>query len=248
MLTGLVSVTFRELSPAEIIKLVKGAGLDCIEWGADIHCPPGDVENAKKVAAMMAENGLKTVSYGTYYHIYGKADNADFNTLMQTAEVLKTDNLRIWAGQISSQDADEAVWKAAVTDAQRCADIAAEKGKTVSFEYHCNTLTDTLATTVQLLEAVNRDNVFTYWQPQAFSKPEENVKDIQTLLKMQKLKNLHVFSWEDRDRLSLDAHADRWPLYVNAAAPCNPALLMEFVKETTQFAADAKYLKTLVEG
>ena len=46
--TGLVSVTFRKLEPAEIVDLVKQAGLQGIEWGGDIHVPHGDIQRAKR--------------------------------------------------------------------------------------------------------------------------------------------------------------------------------------------------------
>ena len=38
---GLVSVTFRKLSPEEIVQLVVSSGLKGIEWGGDIHLPHG---------------------------------------------------------------------------------------------------------------------------------------------------------------------------------------------------------------
>ena len=43
-MTGLVSVTFRDKTPAEIVSEVKKAGLDAIEWGGDVHVPHGDVK------------------------------------------------------------------------------------------------------------------------------------------------------------------------------------------------------------
>ncbi len=39
---GLVSVTFRQLSPEEIVRVAREAGLTVIEWGGDVHVPPGD--------------------------------------------------------------------------------------------------------------------------------------------------------------------------------------------------------------
>jgi hypothetical protein len=41
--TGLVSITFRQLSPPAIIDLVRQAGLEGIEWGGDVHVPHGDL-------------------------------------------------------------------------------------------------------------------------------------------------------------------------------------------------------------
>jgi 3-dehydroshikimate dehydratase len=69
MFTGLVSVTFRELKPLDIVKLTKESGLDGIEWGGDIHCPPDNAQAASEISALMAQNGLSSISYGSYYQV-----------------------------------------------------------------------------------------------------------------------------------------------------------------------------------
>ena len=46
--TGLLSVTFRHLPFERIIELAAEAGLDGIEWGGDVHVPPGDLKQAEK--------------------------------------------------------------------------------------------------------------------------------------------------------------------------------------------------------
>ena len=47
--TGLVSVTFRDKTPEEIISTVKQCGLEGIEWGGDVHVLPGDVSRAREI-------------------------------------------------------------------------------------------------------------------------------------------------------------------------------------------------------
>ena len=247
MLVGLVSITFRELSPPEIIKMVSDAQLDCIEWGADIHCPPGDLDNAGNVARLMDDNGLITISYGTYFHVVGKKNNNSFDDIVETALALKTDNIRVWTGDISSKDADGEYWSRAVEETRRIADLAAQNKISISFEYHHTTLSDCLDSTIRLLQDVDRENVFTYWQPQAYSEPNTNIWDISQLVKIKKLKNLHVFSWEGWDKLPLEARSDNWISYIKAASVCNPAILLEFVKEPAQFYLDAKHLISLRE-
>ena len=39
---GLCSVTMRQLGVEEVAKLAAESGLRAIEWGGDIHVPPGD--------------------------------------------------------------------------------------------------------------------------------------------------------------------------------------------------------------
>ena len=62
MLTlGLVSITYRKLTPAEIIPLVRDAGLSCIEWGSDIHVPQTDLANARRVGEMTRGAGFRSL-------------------------------------------------------------------------------------------------------------------------------------------------------------------------------------------
>ncbi len=63
-LPGLVSITFRQLTAAEIIALMTQAGLAAIEWGGDIHVPHGDEAQARAVARMGADAGLHVAAYG----------------------------------------------------------------------------------------------------------------------------------------------------------------------------------------
>lgn len=248
MLTGLVSVTLRDLPPTEIIRLVKQAGLDGIEWGADIHCPPDNPQNAKEIARQTHENELKVISYGSYY--FAGKDN-DFADILDTAVILQTDNIRIWAAAeyVGSADTSEETRAKITEDIQKIADMAAEKGISISFEYHNNTLTDTLDSTVRLLNDVDRKNVYTYWQKPDRATVEENVQSLKTLVEMKKLKNLHIFSHTGYNERNPFSHgAEEWTRYIEVIKPANPALLFEFVKDDSpgQFLEDAKFLKTLI--
>ena len=69
LIPGLVSITFRPLSPQELIKLVAEAGLKAIEWGGDIHVPHGDVSRAQEVGRQTTEAGLSVAAYGSYYRL-----------------------------------------------------------------------------------------------------------------------------------------------------------------------------------
>lgn len=244
MLTGLTSVTFRKLSPPEIVRLAKEAGLDGIEWGGDVHCPPGDEQAAREVATLMREQGLTTISYGSYYRA---GSFGPFDQVLVTATALNAPNIRIWAGDVGSAQARPDGWASVVKDSQRCADMAAEQGVTVSYEYHASTLTDTLATTERLLSEVDRRNMLAYWQPPAGLSGCDNVHSIRRLIAMGKLKNLHVFSWEGTDRMPLAHGREMWHTYIREASGANPALLLEFVKgeDPAQMVEDAQTLRAL---
>ena len=245
MKTGLVSVTFRELQPEEIIKLVKDAGLDGIEWGGDYHCPPGETETARRITSLMKENGLITLSYGSYYKT--KAE-IDFNLVLDNALLLETKNIRVWAGDKGSAETGINEHQQIIEDTQRVADMAHIHKIDISFEYHSHTLTDTIDSTLMLLEEINKDNVFTYWQAPADSDPDDNIRNIKKLVDINKLKNLHIQEWGNNERQPLVSVEDKWKKYISAAAASDPALLLEFVKDDNpeQFLDDARILKKLI--
>jgi len=242
MLTGLVSVTFRELKPLDIVRLTKESGLDGIEWGGDIHCPPDNAQAASEISALMAQNELTSISYGSYYQVgsFGRFDH-----ILNTAVKLGAKNIRVWAGDTASIEAGADIWKSVTEDSQRIADMALSFGITISYEYHNDTLADSLDSVLLLINKVNRGNIYTYWQPPINSDVEDNLKSIQELVKMSKLKNLHIFTLDGSTRLPLNA--DIWIRYARAASPCEPALLLEFVKGDSiqQLLDDAKALTRL---
>lgn len=65
---GLVSITFRNKTPREIVALMKRAGLSQVEWGGDVHVKPG-AESAAEVRRMTEGEGLRTSAYGSYYRL-----------------------------------------------------------------------------------------------------------------------------------------------------------------------------------
>ncbi len=244
MKRGLVSVTFRNLLPEQIISLVKNAELDCIEWGSDIHVPVGDIENAKNVAKLMAENNLETISYGSYYRV---GESVNFTDVLNTALALDAPNIRVWAGSIDSEDATEEYRKKVVEDAKLISQLAQQKGVTISFEYHGQTLTNTQQSTVQLLNEINSNNTFTYWQPLSNTSYEENLQNIKELIELNKLKNIHVYHWGNDCKFPLSDGKNLWQEYVKIAKNNINAMLLEFVKENSieQFYEDAKIAKLL---
>ena len=243
MKTGLVSVTFRGLSYTEIIDLVKEAGLEGIEWAGDTHCLPGDKATAEKIACSMKEAGLESISYGSYYKL---KEEIDFQDVLDVAVFLGTGNIRVWAGVKGSEETDEEERRQLVTDAQRIADMAKVHDIDISFEYHSHTLTDTLESAIRLLNDINRDNVYTYYQTSGLSDAEDNLSAIKTLIDMKKMKNIHVNESDGNDRIALSDVKDKWIRFISAASSADPALLLEFVKDDTveQFYSDAK---TLIE-
>ena len=94
---GLCSVTFRSLSPQAVIDLAAANGIKAIEWGGDIHVAPGDLDNARDVAARTAKASLTVSSYGSYIFAPDFAPE-DVTATLETAKALGTGHIRIWPG------------------------------------------------------------------------------------------------------------------------------------------------------
>lgn len=235
---GLVSVTFRALAPRAIVALVTRARLASIEWGGDVHVPPGELARAREVGQMTRDAGLTVSAYGSYYR---GATGPDFERVLETAVALGAPLIRVWAGDKASAAAAPADWAGVIADTQRVAALAAAAGCEIAFEFHSGTLTDTAATCVRLLHAVQHPAVGTYWQPLVGADVAENTAGLTAMLPW--LRRLHVFHWgSDWTRYPLAAGADRWLPYLRLARHVIPSI--EFVRDDAPeaFLEDAQTL------
>jgi 3-dehydroshikimate dehydratase len=247
--TGLLSVTFRQLSPTDIIKLVSQAGLQAIEWGGDIHVPHGDVKVAKEVSGWTLEQGIAIASYGSYYRVgCGNKDNVSFEMALESAIALKAPAIRVWAGDKGSAAADEAWWSRVVADSVRIAELAQPEGITVDFEYHKGTLTDSRDTAVRLLRQINHPNIRCSWQPSVELAVEERQLDLRAVMPW--LANLHVFQWQPGIRNPLAAGLEEWTDYIRIVRETDRPhyAMLEFVRDNDpkQFLQDAQTLKRII--
>ncbi|NHN33086.1 sugar phosphate isomerase/epimerase family protein [Paenibacillus agricola] len=249
MQTGLLSVTFRQLDPGEIIKLASQAGLQAIEWGGDIHVPHGDVERAKQVREWTIAAGIEVASYGSYYRVGSiNKNNLTFDQVLASAVALQAPAIRVWAGDQGSESADEA-WRSGVAaDAARIAGLAQAVGITVDFEYHKGTLTDSSESAIRLLEQIDHPNIRCNWQPLMNLTVEERKQGLRAVLPW--LANLHVYQWEPGLRHPLQQGTSEWTEYVAIAREAHGRrhAMLEFVKEDApqQFLEDAETLKLII--
>jgi len=251
---GLVSITFRKLSCAEIVALVAKAGFKGIEWGGDVHVPHGDMAVARDVRRMTEDAGLVVAAYGSYYRAAeSEKEGLAFEQVLASAKALGAPTIRIWAGKQGSDKADAAYRRAVVEDACRVAALAAAENITISLEYHGNTLTDTNASAQRFLREADHPNVFTYWQPPVGMPQAECVAGLKAILP--RLTNLHTFYWittdAGREKRPLAEGKTAWAAYLEAARSTgrDHYALIEFVYQDTpeQFLADAAALKGWVE-
>ena len=223
---GLVSVTYRQLDTAAVIRAARDAGLDCIEWGSDVHVPETDLENARAVGDATRAAGLYVSSYGTYYRL---GQGQDFAAYLDAAEALGAPILRLWAGVRGSAATSDDERAACVLDAKRCADMAAARGLCVAFEYHPNTLTDDSGSAVRLMAEIDRPNARLYWQPDFKKSREELFRGLLPALPY--IEVLHVFTWlPSGEKRPLAEGRDFWvDVFRTVPGLADKKLLLEFV-------------------
>lgn len=246
----MVSVTFRKKSPSEIVELAGRAGLSGIEWGGDVHVPPGDTAKAREVAARTTDAGLYMPSYGSYFRV-GEESPESFAQVVEAATILGVETIRVWAGRKGSAEASPAYREKVVKDSRRIAEQAADAGISISYEYHRNTLTDSLTSTLDLLDAVGDKRLYSYWQPPLDLERTERLEQLQVLLP--RLSYVHVFHFdEDRKQQLLACGKDEWRDYFRliSQAGADRWALLEFVKDESDesLLADARTLRELVAG
>ncbi len=205
--SGLVSITFRKLSPAEIVELVAGAGLDCIEWGGDVHCPHGDVARAAEVRRLTGDAGLRVSAYGSYYRL-GEENEFPLEGVIASARELGAPTVRVWAGRRGSAKADAGYRARVVDESRRAAELADEADMTVSYEYHENTLTDTNESALALLREADHENIRTFWQPPNGKETDYRLAGLKNVKPW--MTSVHIFTWDAENRRLPLADGESW--------------------------------------
>lgn len=246
--TGLVSISFRDLSAEELIKATKAAGLAGIEWGGDVHVPPGNVEEAKRVCELTEAAGMKVFSYGSYY-IAGEQPIEAFLPILESAKALGAPIIRIWAGDKATWRADAAYIDQVIADTQKVCDLAARENIGISYEYHGWTLTDNRFSACDVHREIGKDNMSLYWQPNPYLSHEDNLLALKMVLPS--LSNVHVFHWDcGMNRFPLESGSQVWKDYLNVikADEKSHRLMFEYVKDDRleQLNEDAQTLRRLL--
>lgn len=221
--TGLCSVTFRDMTPAEVIVAAWDANLKLIEWGSDVHAPP-ESPDLEDLSDMTVGVGMQTSSYGTYWHA-GSSARSEITALVEAAQRLQASRMRIWTAE-SPGKIDQRI----VNDTRAIADQAQSHGIDIALEYHEGTASDSASRVLDLLEAIDRPNVRSYWQPTVGPGTHQQLRDLKQL--SGHVAALHVFGLSPAGEVApLSTQAALWQgaLRIAQDAEHQIDLLLEFV-------------------
>ncbi len=240
---GMTSLTLRNESVAEVIRIAKEAKIDGIEWGvSDGHMPLGDADRAAEIRKLSKESSIEIFSLGSYCRMETKEE---CDKTLETALLLGAPIIRIWAGKNSPADCDDAYRQLIVENTMYMADKAAEHNIMLGFEYHPWTLTETCDEALWLIESVNRKNVGLYWQPQYTLSQEENLRDRNRVLTVC-VGNMHVQNYNEEDGYKPLSEMKELASYYKDLADKPYRLMIEFVKDGTveNLLKDAEVLRS----
>jgi 3-dehydroshikimate dehydratase len=249
MRAGLVSISFRNHTVAEVVAMARSAGLESIEWGGDIHVPHGDLRAAREAAAMTADHGMRVSAYGSYLRL-GVVGGPDPEEVIATGVALGAPTIRVWAGAKSPSESTPEDRARVVGAALRAAAMADKAGLSLSYEFHGGTLTETAASAAALLGET--PGIRCFWQPPVGLDTAACLASLEAVLP--RLSNVHAFHWwpTSSDRLPLAEGAGRWNAFlgrIRAAGP-DPDVSLEFMPGDSPdvLATEAASLRRLLDG
>lgn len=244
--TGVVSVSFRDRTPFEILTEMKKADLSFIEWGSDVHAPCHDKEKLFEIARLQREYDIVCSSYGTYFRFL-ETPTEELTSYIDAAKILETDVLRLWCGKISGMQMTDAEKEALLAECCAAAKIAKEHGVTLCLECHKNTFTENPDDAVWLMDQVNSQNFRMYWQPFQWQSAKQNVENAKTIAPY--VKHVHVFNWKGGDKLPLGEAVNEWQEYLKHFS-LPRTLLLEFMPDNqlSSLCTEADALRRIIDG
>ena len=243
---GLVSVSFRNLAPVDIIKTAKNANLTAIEWGSDVHAPCNDRQKLEEIARLQKEYDISCSSYGTYFKL-GVTPIEELEGYINSAKILGTNLLRIWCYNKNGNDMNKEERQNLLAESIKATEIAKKHGAVLCLECHKNSFTEKLEDALWLIETVNSENFKTYWQPFQWQLENENLIYAKGISKH--TKHIHVFNWKDSLKLPLSLAITEWKDYLkNFSTP--KTLLLEFMPndKVEEVLTEANSLREIIEN
>lgn len=241
---GLVSVSFRQHTPKEILEAAAAAGLSHIEWGSDVHAPSGDPAGLSEIAELQKQYGIACSSYGTYFRL-GETPIEELEQYIAAAKILNTRVLRLWCGAKRGADMTDGERAELLSLCRQAAAMAEVHRVLLCMECHRGTFTEEPSDAVWLMEAVASPHFRMYWQPFQWQSTQQNLANAELIAPY--AEHIHVFHWKGQEKLPLSAAVEEWQDYLrNFSTP--RTLLLEFMPRGTleELRGEADALKMIV--
>lgn len=224
---GLVSISFRDKSPEEILSAMKNAGLSYIEWGSDIHAPFNDLGKVKEVCELQKKYKIECCSYGTYFRL-GETPIEELELYIKAAKLLGTNILRLWCGNKDSKNYSEDEREKLFSVCRKAAEIATKNDVVLCLECHNKTYTQYLSGAIEVMEYVNSPSFRMYWQPNQFREFDENMEYAEKISSY--IEHIHVFKWRGQKKYSLNEGIGEWKEFISCFSG-DHCLLLEFMPD-----------------
>lgn len=167
MKTALFTKVLGERTLADAVAHAAEMGYDGVEpMGREPHLPPDTpIRQAEELRSQLDEHGFEVPCVATYTGGYvdrtdeeREAELADLRRCLELAAALDCDLVRHSVGGPPVRRATESDFEAAARWYRQAADLAAEYDSRVAVEIHAHKLTETVESTLKLLDMVDRDN------------------------------------------------------------------------------------------
>ena len=167
MKIGLCTMAFSELPLEEVLDLAAEHRFDGVEiWGKEPHIPDEyDQGYVRLISSMAKERGLEIISFGSYVDPLMEDYKKHWDTAFRITEDLETKIMRVWSRGGASKDTTPEDKAAIISRLKEMSTEAQRRGIILATEMHGNNFTDTAATILELLTAVDHPNLKTYYQP-----------------------------------------------------------------------------------
>jgi 3-dehydroshikimate dehydratase len=256
---GLCSITFRSLSADQVLEVAVAAGVEGIEWGADGHAPPGGGAKVESLAHRCRDAGVEIASYGSYlgFTPTGEEDAAAVDAVLESADALGAPMVRIWAELGVTPDSPSEDRSRVMERTASIADAIADRALIAALEFHPFTLTQTAASTNELLDTLDRPNLRSHWQPDPSLSPDEGLDELAAVAP--RLAHVHAFTWGSSgiaDRRALADGDDLWCRALSlverkaGALPVRRYVMCEYVRDDApeQLVTDVQTLRGWIDA
>lgn len=194
MRIGFTSTSFRQIRSLEkIVEIARESGVDCIEWGGDIHVK--DVAAAKRAKKLCDDAGIEISSYGSYYRV-GSRKAAEWKNVCEIAHTLGAESVRVWLGEKDSEITDEKTYSLLVEDGKAICKVAEEYNLIVCPECHDNTFNNNTDAFLKIRKDIGCDNFRTYFQSR-YKKKDYDLDRIERTLPF--IESVHI-SYSEQSR------------------------------------------------